>query len=84
MTREELETKVREIIARQVDLPLERVELDDSMVYDLGCDSLSMVELMLEAEDTFEIDIPDEATNAVDTVKDAVDLMERLTKAKAS
>ena len=64
--------KVREIIVRE--LGVERDKLTDgaSFIDDLGADSLDIVELVMEFEKEFEIDIPDEEAEKLRTVGDAV------------
>jgi acyl carrier protein len=65
-------SKVREIIVRE--LGVERDKLTDgaSFIDDLGADSLDIVELVMEFEKEFEIDIPDEEAEKLRTVGDAV------------
>ena len=64
--------RVREIIVRE--LGVERDKLTDgaSFIDDLGADSLDIVELVMEFEKEFEIDIPDEEAEKLRTVGDAV------------
>ena len=64
--------KVKEIIADQLDVPEAQLEPTASFVDDLKADSLGVVELVLALEQEFEIEIPDEATEKIRTVGDAV------------
>ena len=72
MSPEEIETKVKEIISQQLEVSLEQLRPEASFVDDLKADSLAVVELVLALEDAFSIEIPDEDTEQIKTVKDAV------------
>lgn len=69
---ETVEDKVKGIIAEQLEAPLEKVVLEASFVDDLKADSLAVVELVLALEQEFGIEIPDEDTEKIRTVGDAV------------
>ena len=64
--------KVKSIIVEQLGVDEEEVTPDASFVDDLGADSLDTVELVMEFEDEFEINIPDEDAEKIQTVGDAV------------
>ncbi len=64
--------KVKEIISQQLDVDKANIKEDASFIDDLGADSLAIVELVLAFEEQFEIDIPDEDTEKIRTVRDAV------------
>ena len=64
--------KVKEIIQQQLDAEPDNIKDDASFIDDLGADSLAIVELVLAFEEQFEIDIPDEDTEKIRTVGDAV------------
>jgi acyl carrier protein len=64
--------KVKEIISQQLDVELTEVKEPASFIDDLGADSLAIVELVLAFEEQFEIDIPDEDTEKIRTVGDAI------------
>jgi acyl carrier protein len=68
----EIAEKVKEIISQQLDVDLAEVKEAASFIDDLGADSLAIVELVLAFEEQFEIDIPDEDTEKIRTVGDAV------------
>ena len=68
----EIAAKVKEIISQQLDVDMDGVEDTASFIDDLGADSLAIVELVLAFEEQFEIDIPDEDTEKIRTVGDAV------------
>lgn len=68
----EIETKVKEIIAEQLSVNAEDVTTDSKFIEDLGADSLDQVELVMAFEEEFEMDIPDEDAEKIKTVGDAV------------
>jgi acyl carrier protein len=69
----DIAVKVKEIICQQLDVDGAEVKPEASFIDDLGADSLAIVELVLALEEEFEIDIPDEDTEKIRTVQDAVD-----------
>jgi acyl carrier protein len=68
----EIADKVKEIISQQLDVDMANIKPESSFIEDLGADSLAIVELVLAFEEQFEIDIPDEDTEKIRTVGDAV------------
>jgi acyl carrier protein len=68
----EVEQKVKEIIAKISNIPIERVTLESHMEDDLGADSLDGIEIMLELEEEFLIDIPNEDARKLKYVGDIV------------
>lgn len=68
----EIETKVKEIIAEQLSVNAEDVTMDSKFIEDLGADSLDQVELVMAFEEEFEMDIPDEDAEKIRNVGDAV------------
>jgi acyl carrier protein len=68
-----LEGRVRQIIAEQLQIDAAGMQLEASFIDDLGADSLDIVELVMAMEDAFQMDIPDEAAEKIQTVKDAVE-----------
>lgn len=65
-----IEAKVKEIV--EDTLGVEEVR-NDQTFEELGADSLDTVELIMEIEEEFEIDIPDEEAEKITTVQDAID-----------
>lgn len=63
---------VMRIITEQLDVAQADIKLESTFIDDLGADSLGLVELVLAFEEEFEIDIPDEDTEKIRTVQDAV------------
>ncbi len=73
MSPEEKEAKVKELICQQLEVSEEQLKPSASFVDDLKADSLAVVELVLALEQEFNIEIPDEDTEQIKTVKDATD-----------
>ncbi len=71
MNQEILE-KVKDIVAEQLDVDKDQVKPEASFANDLGADSLDTVELVMALEEEFEIEIPDEAAEKIQTVGEAV------------
>jgi acyl carrier protein len=68
-----IEERVRKIVCNQMSVPEEKVTRETSFINDLGADSLDTVELVMEFEDEFEISIPDEDAEKIQTVGNAID-----------
>jgi acyl carrier protein len=65
-------TKVRDIIEKELGVEREKLTDGANFIEDLGADSLDIVELVMEFEKEFNIDIPDEDAEKLRTVGDAV------------
>ncbi|CEI84331.1 acyl carrier protein [Oceanobacillus oncorhynchi subsp. incaldanensis] len=65
--------QVKSIISDRLDVDEEKVVLEASFKDDLEADSLDVVELVMELEDEFDIEIADEDAEKINTVGDAVD-----------
>ncbi len=76
-TTEEIRTDLADIVNEVAGIPAEDVQLDKSFVEDLDVDSLSMVEVVVAAEEKFDVKIPDEEVKNLKTVGDAVAFIER-------
>ncbi|KJK56931.1 MULTISPECIES: acyl carrier protein [Actinomycetes] len=72
-TKDEVLEGLAEIVNEIAGIPAEDVELDKSFTDDLDVDSLSMVEVVVAAEERFEVKIPDDKVKDLKTVGDAVD-----------
>lgn len=64
--------KVKDIIVEQLDVDAEKVTMEASFKEDLEADSLDVVELVMEFEDAFDMEISDEDAEKINTVGDAV------------
>jgi acyl carrier protein len=73
MDREELLSKVKDIVSDKLSISEDQVTEEASFIDDLGADSLDTVELIMALEDEFDLDIPDEEAEKLDTVGKALD-----------
>jgi acyl carrier protein len=73
MAERDIEAEVKRIIKEQLDVDEKDIKPESTFIDDLGADSLGLVELVLAFEEAFEIDIPDEDTEKIRTVGDAVE-----------
>ena len=76
-TQEEIVSGLAEIVNEIAGIPVEDVQLDKSFTDDLDVDSLSMVEVVVAAEEKFDVKIPDDEVKNLKTVGDAVAFIER-------
>lgn len=76
----DIAAEVRSIIKDQLDVDESDIKPESTFIDDLGADSLGLVELVLAFEEAFEIDIPDEDTEKIRSVQDAVDYIEQHAK----
>ncbi len=77
-----VEQKVKQIIVEQLGVDENQVDNSASFVDDLGADSLDIVELIMAFEEAFELEIPDEDAEKIQTVKEAIDYIEAKTAKK--
>jgi acyl carrier protein len=70
---QEIETRVIEIIGEQMGVDKAEIARETSFINDLNADSLDTVELVMEFEDEFDMSIPDEEAEKIQTVGAAVD-----------
>jgi len=67
-----VEAKVKQIVVEQLGVDEAQVDATASFVDDLGADSLDIVELVMAFEEAFDLDIPDEDAEKIQTVQDAI------------
>ena len=72
--------KVRDMLAKQLNLSAEQIKPESDVVKDLGADSLDVVELLISLEDDYGISIPEDDIVNVKTVQDIVDMIEKFNK----
>ena len=72
-TREEILDKVKKLIAEVLNIDAEKINAGSKIIDDLGAESLDIVTLLMEFEDTYQMKIPDEDAEHMLTVNDAVD-----------
>lgn len=72
--------KVREMLAKQLNIKPETIRPESEVVKDLGADSLDVVELLISLEDSYGISVPEEDMENFKTVQDIVNMLEKLEK----
>lgn len=72
---DEVEAKIKSIVAEQLGVDEAEISRETSFVNDLNADSLDTVELVMEFEDEFDISIPDEEAEKIQTIGQAVDFV---------
>ena len=70
---DDIEAKIKAIVAEQLGVDQAEISRETSFVNDLNADSLDTVELVMEFEDEFELSIPDEEAEKIQTVGQAID-----------
>jgi acyl carrier protein len=75
-----VDEKVKQIIVEQLQVDEAEVTPSASFQEDLGADSLDVVELVMQFEEAFDMEIPDEDAEKIKTVKDAIDYIEKKEK----
>ncbi|HBN74115.1 MAG TPA: acyl carrier protein [Sutterella sp.] len=78
---DDLEQKVKKIIAEQLGKDVDDIKNEASFIEDLGADSLDTVELVMALEDAFKVQIPDEQQENLRTVQQAIDFIRANQKA---
>lgn len=71
-----VEERVISIVSDQLGVDKEKVKIETSFVNDLGADSLDTVELVMELEEEFDLNIPDDAAEKIQTVGQAIKFIE--------
>ena len=77
---ENIEQRVKKIVAEQLGVAEADIKNDSSFVEDLGADSLDTVELVMALEEEFETEIPDESAEKIATVQQAIDYIKSHSK----
>ena len=80
---EVIESKVIEIVSEQMGVDKSEVTKETSFINDLNADSLDTVELVMEFEDEFDTNIPDEEAEKIQTVGAAIDYIINVAKTKS-
>ena len=78
MEKKEIEQKVIEIVGVQFGIKLDDIKLENKFLTDLNADSLDTVEIVMMTEDMFDITVPDEDAEKVQTVGMLVDYVEKM------
>ena len=77
-----IEEKVIDIISEQMGVDKSEVSRETSFINDLNADSLDTVELVMEFEDEFDMSIPDEEAEKIQTVGAAIDFIVKVAQSK--
>ena len=77
---EDVSSKVKKMVADHLGVDEAKVTDEANFIDDLGADSLDTVELVMAFEEEFDCEIPDEAAEKIQTVKDAIDFIKDHTK----
>ena len=72
-----VEERVLDIVSENLGVNRQQITRDTKFQEDMGADSLDIVELVMELEEEFEITIPDEEAEKIQTVGEAIDYIER-------
>ena len=78
-----IETKLIDIISEQMGVDKSEITCETSFINDLNADSLDTVELVMEFEDEFDMSIPDEEAEKIQTVGAALDYITKIAQSKA-
>ena len=74
---EDISSKVKKIVADHLGIEESKVTDEASFIDDLGADSLDTVELVMAFEEEFNVEIPDDAAETIQTVGDAISFLEK-------
>lgn len=77
-----IKERVIDIVAEQLGVSKDQINESTSFVNDLGADSLDTVELVMELEEEFDINIPDDAAEKIQTVGQAIKYIEEAQNSK--
>ena len=72
-----LEARVTDLIVEQLGVSKEEAVVNASFIDDLGADSLDIVELVMTLEETFDIEIPDDDAEKMQTINDAISYLKK-------
>ena len=74
MTRDEIETKLVEIVRAEKDIPAEQLK-PETLLVDAGIDSLDSLTILFAIEEQFHISVPDDRARALRTLGDMIDVV---------
>ena len=69
---------IRKLLADQLDIDEDDITMESTLLEDLGADSIELVDLVMSVEEKYGIEVPDDATDDIRTVGDAVRFIENL------
>ncbi|MHC4930803.1 MAG: acyl carrier protein [Planctomycetota bacterium] len=82
-SKEEITTKVTEIFVKTLKVDPEKLKPETALRDDLQLDSLDMIEVVYELEDTFDVQIPEDRVQEITTFQQVVDGLQAAIEAKA-
>jgi acyl carrier protein len=82
-SKEEISAKVKEIFLKTLKVEPDRLQPETALRDDLQLDSLDMIEVVYELEDTFDVQIPEERVQEISTFQQVVDGLQAAIEAKA-
>ena len=82
MSDEQIRQRVIDIVCEHLAVNKDQVSDNTSFIEDIGADSLDIVELVMELEEEFDIQIPDDQAEKIKTVGEAVEYIKAAVKAK--
>ncbi len=68
--------EIKEILAEQLDINTDDIQMESSLADDLGADSLDAIDIVMSIEDQYSIEVPDETIEDMKTVEDIVSFIE--------
>lgn len=68
--------EVKEILADELDINIDDIEMNSNLMDDLGADSLDAIDIVMSVEDQYSIEVPDEVIKSIKTVEDIVSFIE--------
>lgn len=69
--------KIRDIVAEVMNMEAEEITMESTFVDDLGCDSLDIQQILLAVQTEFDVKIPDNAIDGMETIGDVVEQLKQ-------
>jgi acyl carrier protein len=82
MKQEDIESRVKTVISKVLDIGVEEISTEANFIFDLGADSMQSLEMIAGFEEEFGIEMDEAAALEVQTVKGAVQFVEKILAAK--